>query len=360
MAGQIALVGTRAEVALHVAAIAARIGLDVVPVDPTEAHPAATASTDERPPLSTSTVLVDVECGHPLSTPGSVAPHPGDAGGGRGAGLAGAMGPAVAGRSPVVVHLAGEQERARRLADRLEAAEVVELPSGADWLADRLGGPPGGRVLAVLGATGGAGASTVAIACALASGDSLLVDTDPLSTGLDLPLGLPEGSGARWAAVPDTEEALVADSLRAALPGIHGIAVVTGPRPDGSARRVAAVLGVGRRDFAATVLDCGRRADVAGLVAEDPAVVVVPGTLAGVVGARRLLADLRGRPVLLAVRPSAWFGAREVAEETGATAFLEVPRWRRVPELSDCGDLLAGRSGRALRRLGQRVWAELA
>jgi hypothetical protein len=257
----------------------------------------------------------------------------------------------------VVVHLAGEAAPARHAADRLGAGHIVELPGGSDWLAERL--PPGDRasVLAVLGAVGGAGATTVAIACAAAvDADCLLIDADPLSAGLDLPLGIDDAAAGRWSAVPDTTEPLVADSLRAALPVVQGITVVTGGLPDPPGGRVRAVVGVGRRDFPRTVVDCGRWVHPDAVAPGDTAVIVTPATLAGVVGCRRILQDLPTDRVTLAVRPSGWLPAREVAEELGIQRFVEVPRLPRVAELAECGDVLAGGTGRKLRRIGRSIW----
>ena len=287
--------------------------------------------------------------------------------------LAAASGPgspmarAVTGdRAPVVVvHLAGESETARPWAAAGGAEHVVELPAGRQWLADLLAGHPGNStVLAVLGAVGGAGTTTVALACAWAvagAGTSptsacLLMDTDPASTGLDLPLGIPEGSGARWADLPAGGGALVADTLLAALPRIGGMAVLTGPVDDPVSPQVAAVMRTGRSDFAHTVVDAGRGPAPGALGRQDAAVIVVPATLAGVVGAHRVMQSIGTRRLLLAVRPSGWLPPAEVADQLGVERFVLLPTVRGLAEHADCGDVLAGRAGRALVRVGRLIW----
>jgi hypothetical protein len=331
MTAGIGLVAQRAQVILHVAALAGSVGAEVVPLVHAGDGPGAASSGRVR------ITLVDVES----AGAGSRSSSAGSTGTG---GLA-------------VVHLAGESGAARLAAERLGAQHVIELPAGSPWLADRIRPDDRVPVLAVHGAVGGAGATTLAIACAAAFGaDCLLVDADPLSAGLDLPLGLDDGASGRWSAVPDTSEPLVAESLRAALPVVHGITVVTGRLPDPPGGRVRAVVGVGRRDFARTVIDCGRQVKVDAVIPGDAAVIVTPATLAGVVGCRRILQDLPSDRVILAIRPTGWLPSREVADELGIDRLVEVPRLPRVAELAECGDVLAGGNGRKLRRIGQRIW----
>jgi hypothetical protein len=250
---------------------------------------------------------------------------------------------------------------------------VVELPLGAPWLVSQLVPERGTAVLAVVGAVGGVGATTVAIACAVGAGpDCLLVDADPESPGLDLPLGIPEGAGARWSEIPDTADPLDVGSLRSALPQVGGVTVVTGPgigaglagggAPGGfpGSGRVAGVLGVGRAEFARTVVDAGRGRPPVGLTGPGDAVaVVLPATLAGIVAGRGVLAGLAAQQAVVVLRPTGWLPADEVAEQLGVPIALEVPRLRRAAELAECGDLLSGRTGRALRSLGEQIWGQL-
>ena len=259
----------------------------------------------------------------------------------------------------------GEVARARVAADRLGFGHVVELPLGGVWLAEQMAGPAESPVLAVVGALGGVGTSTVAVACALAAGpDVLLVDADPDSVGLDLVLGIPEGHGVRWAQVPDSVAPLDPPSLRGALPQVLGIHVVTGPGADGSGwgqggspAQLAGVLGVGRAQFPHTVVDLGRGARLETTTAPgDVIAVVVPGTVPGVVAGRLVLDRLGDRRVVVLQRPSGWLPEDAVAEQLGVPGTLLVPHLRRLGELADCGDLLAGRTGRLLRGLGEQVW----
>jgi hypothetical protein len=378
MAVRIGLVGQRADLAVEVAALAARAGAAVVSLGLGDARAVAGGVT--RAP-AVDLVLVDAAAVVAPAPEGSGSPVD-RAGGGRfGAGaavvaqgLSPESGVGVVPSVPVVVLCrAGETGAARDAAGALGGAHVVELPLGASWLAAQLAPEHRSAVLGVVGAVGGAGTTTVAIACAVGAGaECLLVDADPDSPGLDLPLGIPEGSGVRWSQIPDTADPLDPGSLRAALPEVGQVTVVTGTGlgcdadacPDPVCAhipgRVQGVLGAGRADFARTVVDAGRGRLARGLLGPGDAVaLVLPATLAGVVAGRRVLAALPTQQVVVLLRPSDWLPADEMAEQLGVPVSLEVPRLGRAAELADCGDLLSGRTGRALRSLGEQVWAQL-
>ncbi len=275
----------------------------------------------------------------------------------------------------IVLCRAGEGAWARESAAAWGCSHVVELPTGSPWLGAQLAPQRRSALLGVVGGVGGIGATTVAIACAVGAGDDcLLVDADPDSSGLDLPLGIAEGAGVRWSEIPDSAEPLDPGLLRSALPQVGQVAVVTGSGvglgwgvASGAsalgpgAGRMAGVLGVGRAEYGRTVVDAGRGRLPAGLLGPGDAVaLVLPATLAGVVAGKRLLGGLASQRVVVLLRPTGWVPADEVAEQLGVPAVLEIPRLRRAAELAECGDLLSGRTGRALRILGERIWEQVA
>lgn len=277
-----------------------------------------------------------------------------------------AGGVGTGGSAVVVAHLAGEEMAARRAAGHWAASTVVELPRGGRWLAELVARAPSLRrtsVLHVVGATGGCGTSTLAVAAALAvggdDGDCLLVDADPWSTGLDLALGVPDGQGARWGDVPADAGALVADTLRTNLPQLGGAYVLTGPPPAPQDPRVVAAVRAGRDEFAHCVVDSGRDPGVLGAFEGDAFLVVLPCTLAGVVGARRILSGLPERRVALALRPTGWMAPDEAAGVLGCPRTISVPRLRALPERAECGELAVGRLASSLAAVGAEVWAAL-
>ncbi|KAA2262272.1 hypothetical protein F0L68_13395 [Solihabitans fulvus] len=222
------------------------------------------------------------------------------------------------------------------------AERVIELPVGESWLvgalADVLDGPAesAGRVLAVLGGRGGAGASVFATAVAQSvlrrGGRALLVDCDPLGGGLDLTLGAERQSGLRWPALRLTGGRVAAAALRSALPGRPrgrgGLTVLScdraGPGPEPQA--VAAVLDAGRRGGETVVCDLPRQlTDAAQAVLDraDLAVLVVPAEVRACAAAKRVVERVAGRGVALRllVRGPAPGGLTppEVAEAVGAS-----------------------------------------
>ncbi|HEX4724999.1 MAG TPA: septum site-determining protein Ssd [Pseudonocardiaceae bacterium] len=198
-----------------------------------------------------------------------------------------------------------------------------------------------GRVVAVLGGRGGAGASILAAATALTAlhrgGDVLLVDGDPFGGGLDLVLGVESDTGLRWPALRVHSGRIPAAALRCALPGRNvgdaRLSVVScdrdGPGPEPGA--MAAVIEAGRRAGSTVVCDLPRHpsdAAAAALDRVDMAVLVVPADLRACAAARRVAAAVRHHGVRLhtVVRGPAPGGlpAAEVARVVGAPLLTAV------------------------------------
>ena len=200
-------------------------------------------------------------------------------------------------RDGVVVVAAGSTPAALwRRAVAVGAEHVAALPDAEAWLvgalADAVEAPADpGRVLAVLGGRGGAGASVLAAAVAVVAvaerRDVLLVDCDALGGGVDLVLGAEDTAGLRWPALSLAGGRVAASSLHAALPapslgaGAGRLTVLScdrdGPGPDGAA--VRAVCGAGRRAGETVVCDLPRHpcdGSEAALGVADLAVLVVP------------------------------------------------------------------------------------
>ena len=209
------------------------------------------------------------------------------------------------------VYLVGDEARhaeARRWSVQLGAAGIV-LPGDAALLESAMvdgAGHRGGRLLAVVGGAGGAGASTVAaglcFAAALSGRRALLLDCDPIGGGIDLLVGAERIDGSALAPIR------------------------SGQRPFGRPPRAAArrrrcrYLGDGSQVLARRRLpiEPGRRADEGGprlgrtqprsgrcrpspelgegplavLRRADLALVVVPADLRGVAASREISAEL--------------------------------------------------------------------
>lgn len=185
----------------------------------------------------------------------------------------------LARRPNVVVLCRGEPPPATwRQAMHIGAERVVVLPDGEPWLvgvlADTVEGDGRcGRVIAVIGGRGGAGASVFAAALAMVAlrrtARALLVDCDPIGGGLDLLLGIEHADGLRWPELAVGGGRVPAAELHAALPSVPIGSAGTGPpgSPDRAGVPAAglAVLACGRSgeppeaEAVGAVIDAGRR-----------------------------------------------------------------------------------------------------
>jgi len=193
------------------------------------------------------------------------------------------------------------------------AEGVVSVRDDRDRLVEVLGVSTEGRieapVLCVTGGCGGAGASVFAAALAragLARGlSSVLVDADPWGGGADLLVGGEDVGGLRWPDLAATTGRVSAASLRAVLPVVDDLAVLSWGRGEpepvapGSMR---SLLTAARRGHGLVVVDVPRGADDVALEAlalASTTVLVVPTGVRAVAAARTRLAALRRATVRL-------------------------------------------------------------
>ncbi len=150
-----------------------------------------------------------------------------------------------------------------------------------------------GHVIAVIPASGGAGATTlaaaVAVRAAAAGREVVAVDLDVFGGRLDVVLGVEQEPGWRWDRLQDVAGIVDGVGLARELPRLGSISVLAGgPRPDSESRSPTGAAGAADRrlrDVVAglsrahdvTVLDLGRDASVVGAIAPlvDDWVVVV-------------------------------------------------------------------------------------
>jgi secretion/DNA translocation related CpaE-like protein len=193
-----------------------------------------------------------------------------------------------------------------RQAVELGAEHVALLPEAEPWLIDQLieAGAPARRapVLAAIGGCGGAGASTLAIGLAVAAarmgGRPVLIDADPLSGGLDLPLGAERLDGLRWPQLPFGSARLPSGVIASGLPTVHGVRVLTVDRSDPApvpAPVLTAALDAARRESDLVVVDLPRRlgpAELEVLARSRLALLVVPAQVRAVAAGAQVAAAL--------------------------------------------------------------------
>ncbi|WP_319429590.1 septum site-determining protein Ssd [Mycobacterium sp. RTGN5] len=187
------------------------------------------------------------------------------------------------------------------------AQHVCALPAQDDELVGHLAdaaetareGQRAGRVIAVTGGRGGAGASTFATALAQIASAALLVDLDPWGGGIDLLLGSESVPGLRWPDLSLRGGRLAWAAVRDALPNHRGVSVLSGARHghEMDAGAVDSVIDAGRRGGMLVVCDLPRRmtSAVAGtLDCADLVVVITTCDVRGVAAASALAPVLRG------------------------------------------------------------------
>jgi secretion/DNA translocation related CpaE-like protein len=234
------------------------------------------------------------------------------------------------------VHVVGwgpVPDEAFRVAVRLGAENVAELPRSDQWLLEALADAGERAVrdavtIGVVGGSGGAGATTFACALAVVAarhGPACLLDADPQGPGADQVLGFDRTDGVRWDALQQTTGRLSARALHDALPRRNQLGVLTwsagpqGPLPAFAAREA---MSAAVRGHDVVVVDLPRSADP---VTEELAarcrhlVVVARSSIPGYASAARLVSRLSASgPVGAVVRGPA-------VDERDAGAVLGVP-----------------------------------
>jgi secretion/DNA translocation related CpaE-like protein len=259
---------------------------------------------------------------------------------------------------------------------------TVLLPASEETLIELLsdavlGGAGNGRCIAVLGACGGAGASVLASAIAVAAaaepGEVLLIDGDPWGAGLDVLLGIETEPGLRWGDLAAPSGRLQVEALRRALPGVtvgpgrvavlcHGRGSMSDINPD----VLTVVLDAGRRMGAATVVDLPRQpGPVADRVLEqaDLVVLVTPADVRGCWAAERVCQRLRqfGTSAGLVVRgPSpGGLGAAELAGVLGLPLLARMRADPSLPRDLEVGLALGADRRRPLAKAARAVLSSL-
>jgi secretion/DNA translocation related CpaE-like protein len=242
-----------------------------------------------------------------------------------------------------------------RAAVDLGASSVTELPLAERWVVELLsdladgGARHPGVAVAVIGGSGGVGATVLAGALALTAarqGPVLLTDLDPWGPGLRRVVGLDTAGGITWRDLTGSSGRLGSRALREALPCKDGTSVLGWPDepvPRLPPALVREVLSAGRRGHDWVVLDAPRTADEAALsvVGHCDHVVLVAGSSLGAVAAAARTADrLRGEcPSMGLVVRSARANpfADDVARAVGVPLVGVVGNQRRLDEHLDLG-----------------------
>ncbi|WP_203915293.1 septum site-determining protein Ssd [Rhizocola hellebori] len=264
-------------------------------------------------------------------------------------------------RSVVIVAPNADSSEAWDCAYDIGAEHVAVLPLAEKWLVERLGRAQGertgtGRVMAVVGGRGGAGASVLAAGLCVTAARSglrtLLVDGDPLGGGADLLFGWEEEHGLRWPQLAEAGGRLDSQALVAALPSRGDLVVLSCDRAESAKDRPAdgvpapslpaevmrAALDAGRAGRDLVVVDLPRRFDEAAecaLRSADRALLVVPAELRAAAAAAKVAgAALAHRYELSVVVRGPAPGRLNASEIAGALGLPLAGRLRSEPRIA--------------------------
>lgn len=210
---------------------------------------------------------------------------------------------------------------------------------------------PGSATIAVVGASGGVGASTFAAALArtqcAAGGRALLVDAHPYSGGLDLLLGVEAEPGARWPELTVGDGSIDAADLYRALPSTpDGVAVLSAARSTVAdpfrldKDLLARVVGAAQAGEGICVVDCTPETipDACTHV-----VIVVAAEVRSAASAAQLLVrlDAARRRCVVVLRQRQWasLSAAEVERIVRSTVLAELPTLRGLTRAVEIGGL---------------------
>ena len=256
----------------------------------------------------------------------------------------------------------------------LGAERVAVLPADESWLLARVSAAvrspvERGWLVAVGGSCGGAGASTVATAVALAAAPGvLLVDGDPWGGGLDLLLGAERADGLRWPDLAGLRGRVAGGALLAALPEVRGVHVLASSReaPEPVPEEaLVAVVEAARSVGCPVVVDLSRVGPpdaAAGAADADLAVLVVPGRLRAATAAR-LLVDAPGSPwsaaQLVVGRVPGGLERAEVADVVGRPVLAELPHDRSAVPRGERGEPPSVAARSPLGGVARRILTEV-
>ncbi|HET6532103.1 MAG TPA: septum site-determining protein Ssd [Actinoplanes sp.] len=277
----------------------------------------------------------------------------------------------------VIVGRSGSVEPIWEVADLLGAEHIATLPTAEPWIVDRFaeppGLPPGGRVLAVIGGRGGAGASILAggLAVTAVAADlrTLLIDADPLGGGLDLLLGWEQVAGLRWDALTAAGGPVDPQALLHALPKRGDLVLLSFARDEMltiPAEAMSATMDAARRGRDVVIADLPRRLDDAATVAlqaADRTLLVVPAEVRAAASAARVAAavSMHCDNVAVVVRGPApgRLGARQVAQALGLPLAGSLRPEEAMCVALEHGEPPAGSGRGPLAELCKRVIADL-
>ena len=236
---------------------------------------------------------------------------------------------------------------------------VLPLPDVGGRLAEALmqaslAGRERGVTVALIGASGGLGVSTLTVGLALgarrAGSSAAVVDLAPCGGGLDLVAGAETSEGMRWSDLGNARGEL--GDVARSLPSVGGVPLLAHSRDAQAAPSpgaVSAVMTALARGHRIVLADCGRESPP---VAADHTVLVVGADVRSVAAARMLAQANSLTPTAIVVRrgPGRSLPEQVVARTLGAPSLGQVGHHRCLPRLAELGLLPVAGPARAFAR----------
>ena len=275
-----------------------------------------------------------------------------------------------------IVGLAADHDvtEVARAALRCGAQEIVCWPQDRAMLRSILrdacsrarlaAGGSDGRIVAVAGARGGAGTTTVAAMLARAIKDSVVVDLDPIGAGQAAFLA--DGAEPTLADVLAAVDDLDPRSLSAAMtPHASGRAVCAAPRvASATSQQATRLLALLRGTVPVSVIDAGRGGDEASrtVLRLADATLLVCGPDVGSMRGARAMGEVAGTGrVVLNHASRMRLSARDVARVLGEPPAIIVPADPAIRRAGESGRLPSrGPARRAVDRFAAALFAEVS
>ena len=273
---------------------------------------------------------------------------------------------------PLVAVACDDPVRTARAALAAGARELIRWPDESDRLASavRRAASNGhheigsGAVIAVAGARGGVGTSTIVAALASALGEAIVLDLDPVGAGQRSFASAPPARtlDEMLPSLADIDPEGLAASLAPHAGGARALhASVSGREPD--VRELNGLLRAARGCARFTVIDCGRGSSNAGRLAArnaDARIVVAGDDVASIRGAKRLLADaFHGARIVLRRERRRGISLRDLESAFGRKPDAILKTSRGIARAVDLGRLPKN-GPRSLARLASSLKEEHA
>ncbi|MBB1508436.1 septum site-determining protein Ssd [Tessaracoccus sp. MC1756] len=272
------------------------------------------------------------------------------------------------GVAPGQAHLVGDSPRELARCSAALALPVLPLPDHGGHLAEAIStavraDAVRATVVALVGASGGLGVSTLAASLALVAAAQRMraacVDLAQAGGGLDLIVGAETVDGVRW---PDLSHARgELGDLIGGLPMAEGAAFLAQGRESPSAppaAAVAAAVGSLARSADLVVIDAGREAPQ---VEPDRTLLVVGADVRSVASARMLVEGRSVQPAAVVVRrgPGRSIPAEVVSRALGLPCLAAIPHDKAVVRLVELGLSPVSTAARRYRRAVAALLAEV-